>query len=91
MNLRNIIGMDERRTFDYFFAKPSQGSKHDCRQFLVTSVMSARKEKSSGKPTSKNGRKFRRVAIRSALPKELVLGDCFYVKSKHIFQFLFNW
>ena len=43
--------------------------------------------------TSKNGRRFRRsrVAIRSALAKELVLSDCFYVKSKHIFQFLFNW
>ena len=52
VDLRNIIGMDERRTSDYFFAKPSQGSKHGCRQVLVTSVMSVRNEKSSGRPSA---------------------------------------
>ena len=38
-----------------------------------------------------NGKRLRRVAIRSALAKELVLGDCFYVNSEQLFQFLFNW
>ena len=49
---RNIIGIDEQRRFDYFFWRSRVRTKYDCRQNLVTSVMSARKENSSGRPSA---------------------------------------